>query len=111
MANCERCGYPITAFDKNGCTTCAFWDEHANTDRQAKPHQVFIAEGSHYLIGEEPTKAELLRYSSCYGYGGAEFRVKFHDGTTVVSHNVWCQGDIPDAWKSVMPDNATIQER
>lgn len=41
------------------------------------------------------------------GFGGREFRIKrFDSDEVVITHNLWCQGDIPIVWREDLPNNA-----
>ena len=88
------------------CFECNFWHQHIEKDKKREPHTWFIANGGHYII--EPDRDE--NYQGFVGFGGAEFKIKFNDGTLVVSHNVWFQGEIPEAFRrnNFYRDNATI---
>lgn len=70
------------------CFTCSFWDEKANDGR------FFNVDGRSYFIAP-PSKSGPMR-----GHAGATFTVVFESGKTVVSKNVWCQGEIPERFIS-----------
>ncbi len=69
-------------------------------EKQGDPRSA-VVDGVSYWI--EPDGR--ANYGSI-GHGGAEFRILFNDGRFVVSHNLWCQGDIKAAWRDRIPDNA-----
>lgn len=74
----------------------------------AEPHRSFIVNGTAYMVGEEPKPGER----GFLGFGGAEFRIKPMDGRDVIiSHNVWCQGDVDAIWRNLLPDNATFIQK
>jgi hypothetical protein len=58
--------------------------------------------GVHYSVGPEGV-SEIGR-----GSGGVLFIIRFHDGRVIATRNLWCQGEIPVAWKKELPDNATF---
>lgn len=60
-----------------------------------------VADGAHYRIG--PEDAQGFR-----GFGGAAWIVRFYDGRVVRTTNLWHQGEIPPAWRGLLPDNATL---
>jgi len=74
--------------------------------KKREPHTWFIANGEHYVIEPDGDK----NYQGFVGFSGAEFNIRFNDGTLVTSHNVWYQGKIPEAFraKHFYRDNATI---
>ena len=83
---------------ENVCFHCAFWlDKIATTNENT-----VIVDGTRYTIGKEDPNL-LFK-----GFGGAEFNIEFFDGRKVVSHNLWCQGDIPEEFRSYpeLQDNA-----
>lgn len=45
--------------------------------------------------------------NGCLGCGGRKMYVNIEGKGIVVSNNCWCQGDVSDAFKDLMPDNAT----
>jgi len=87
----------------NICFYCYFWLEKLKI--KDDPDTVRV-HGTHYLIS--PDNSSTFGFK---GFGGAEFRIKFHDGRNIVSHNLWCQGDIPERFKERLPDNAVFLER
>jgi hypothetical protein len=90
--------------DHQICFNCHFWWE--KVDYADKPWVARI-DGTHYIIGREPASPDEFQ-----GFGGAEFRIRFHDGREVTSHNLWCQGDIPPHFRNRLLDNAEfINER
>jgi hypothetical protein len=38
--------------------------------------------------------------------GGARSTIRFRDGRSVVTHNLWCQGEVPAHFREALPDNA-----
>jgi hypothetical protein len=61
-----------------------------------------IVKGTHYTIGpEDPNIRRQWR-----GFHGDRYVIKFRDGRTVTSTNLWCQGTIPLQYRDELPDNA-----
>lgn len=80
------------------CHTCAFWLEKiALTDENT-----VVIDGNRYTIGKEDTKQYFK------GFGGAGFNIEFFDGRKINTHNLWCQGEIPEIFRSYpeLKDNA-----
>lgn len=76
-----------------------FWQPHI--EKRNDPDHV-VVKGVHYIIGaEDPSIKRNWR-----GFGGDRYHIKFHDGRTVVSTNLWCQGPIPARFREQLPDNA-----
>lgn len=88
---------------ENVCFHCAFWFEKiAQTDENT-----VVVNGTRYTIGDENPKLYFK------GFGGAEFNIEFFDGRKVVSHNMWCQGEIPERFRSYpeLQDNARFVQK
>ena len=86
--------------EKNICHTCDFWQ--SKEDIKDNPRTVRV-KGTHYYIEDDkPHNTSFL------GFGGAEFNIKFNDGRLVITHNLWCQGDIPERFRGKLPDNAVF---
>lgn len=104
---CIRCGslfstnYVIKKelVNRNMCFTCYFWEKYVGIKDSEK---VVRVNGSHYVITHDDPKAYFK------GFGGAEFKIKFHDGREVVTHNLWSQGEIPEHFRNYLPDNAVF---
>lgn len=72
----------LSSFEKK------FWTEALNPE--TKP---FVVQGSCYHVAPE-LPPEKRRFG---GFGGSEFRIHmFGKDDVVVSHNVWCNGKIPE---------------
>ena len=80
------------------CFSCNFWNAYAN--RVHLPISVRVGD-KHYMILSETLKAGAFR-----GFNGRKFRIRFHDGRFVETTNLWCQGKIPERFKSRLADNA-----
>ena len=80
------------------CFQCAFW---LNKIEIADENTV-IVNGVRYTIGKENVKSPFK------GFGGVDFNIEFFDGRKVTSHNLWCQGDIPERFRTYpeLQDNA-----
>lgn len=72
------------------------WENYAYaTDPNTRRREVIVA-GHHYMVGK----------GGGGGFGGRRFEIRFHDGRTVVTNDLWYQGRIPPAWQEQLPDNA-----
>lgn len=87
--------------DRDGvCFNCAFWIEHIA--RKDNP-QIARIDGVHYSVGPEPHGKVN---PATLGYGGARFKIRWRNGRTEVTNNLWCQGHIPEMFRDELPDNA-----
>jgi len=71
--------------------------------------------GRHFFIGDEPSSEKLdvlrkLPFGNFLGFGGSEFRIRFFDGREVVTHNLRHNGEIPQDYRAMLPDNAEFVE-
>lgn len=85
------------------CFHCAFWKHMLEEDSKRPPHTACMIDGVHYII--EPDKPNTI----FQGFGGAEFQIEFNDGTRIITHNLWCQGEPDEHWKQLFPDNAHFE--
>lgn len=83
------------------CFSCDFWTQRTkpaifNSERTVRIN------GTHYHIGADVNGPE----SRFAGFGGAKYRVKFHDGRIHEGNSLWFNGEIPEYFKDQLPDNA-----
>jgi hypothetical protein len=74
----------------------AFWQDWIA--KKDELHVVRISHEHYVNRGHAPS-----RYN---GFGGSRFRIRFHDGRRVETHDLWHQGTIPPALREELPDNA-----
>lgn len=111
MNKCRLCGQPIENHyinseemqEKQLCFSCNFWDNQRLTDLKGDKYSWCVCNGIHYRLGDEDSKATFFR-----GFGGKRVLIKWNDGTTKESTNLWCQGNIPEHLRKYFPDNATL---
>lgn len=73
---------------ENVCFQCAYWLEKIMlTDENTA-----IINGIRYTIEKENQIGQFR------GFGGREFNIEFFDGRKVTTHNLWCQGKIPETF-------------
>lgn len=85
------------------CFSCNFWRETLEKDYKRPPHTWCMIDGTHYVIEPDEPNAAFK------GFGGAEFQIEFFDGTRIVTHNLWCQGEPDEHWRQLFPDNARFE--
>jgi len=100
---CPSCGtsyirrHTPESYIGNNCFDCSFWLEKTDYPDDMKTHQVII-DGQHYLFHDTD--------SFIKGFGGRRFKIQFFDGRIIETNNLWFQGEIPDQFRSMLPDNA-----
>ena len=83
--------------EKGECFECSLWRDRLPL--VGKPN-IAIIDGTFYTIDDEDSKDPFR------GFGGDKFIIRFKDGREVITTNLWCGGNISDAWKDKFPDNA-----
>ena len=83
--------------EKGECFECSLWRDRLPL--VGKPN-IAIIDGIFYTIGDENDPSPFR------GFGGDKFVIKFKDGREVTTTNLWCGGNISNAWKSQFPNNA-----
>lgn len=81
--------------ETGACADCDFWIEKWQMRNDPR---VVRADGNHYFIG--PRKGKL-------GHDGRLFIIK-KDGRIIYTNNLWHQGEIPEQFRSILPDNAEL---
>lgn len=87
------------------CYTCSFWQDKLSAFIAGDRRCVRVS-GRHFYIGDESPDWG----NSCKGFGGARFTIRFDDGREVETTNLWHQGEIPENWQGLLPDNAVFVE-
>lgn len=97
---CDACGQPQAYTNGTStCYPCVFWQTWvADRDR---PYAVRVG-GHHYSIHAAPPGTPKAHK----GMSGDLRTVRFFDGRTVETDNVWHQGEIPVRFRAQLPDNA-----
>lgn len=88
------------------CFNCSFWTGHIerlDDPRCVRPPAV-DGQRMHYYAedAEHTTPGALL------GFGGAWWCIRWSDGRTVETNNLWSQGQIPERWWDRLPVNADL---
>lgn len=78
-------------------------------DRASDGATTVRSRGKHYLFNMDD---HIVKPEVFLGFSGAVFYILFtagpHRGKLRVTNNLWHQGDIPDAYKEALPDNAVF---
>jgi hypothetical protein len=83
---------------KKLCFTCSRWMEYA--ELRDMP-EVARCGGVHYYVQPDNNAPDF-----CKGHSGREFWIQFDDGRLICTHNLWCQGEIPENFQELLPNNA-----
>lgn len=78
------------------CWHCNHWSR-TKVDRN-----IVVIDGTMYSILPDNDKAFYK------GFGGSRFVIKKDSGEIIVSHNVWCKGEVPFHFRATFPNNATF---
>ena len=88
----------------NCCFKCAFWEIHARQWEAGDDGNTFFINGGRYKDGQ---RVDQKKVGGFMGFGGREFIIeRFDTGERITSNNLWHQGDVPEHYRSRMPDNA-----
>lgn len=83
---------------KRVCFECAFWIWQNQMDKEGRDFA--IIKNRHYVLKPH---TENIHFA---GMCGGKYRIRFHDGREVICDNLWHQGEIPERFRDIMPDNA-----
>lgn len=81
------------------CYRIDFWNDYV---LKVDDKRIARIDGNHYFIEPDSNSSDFK------GFGGREFTIKFNDGRTVTTKNLWHQGTIPEDFKKRLPDNAVF---
>lgn len=86
--------------EKKCCFSCAFWFD--KIEKLKNNPRWLIIDGQSYVFNPYNEN----NYSYFKGFGGRVMYAQKTDGTVLISNDVWHQGEIPEAFKQIIPDNA-----
>lgn len=108
---CAKCGKEAVnhyvgeiamIMDEEGlCFECAYWVWQHRLDYSGK-RKFAIVDGYHYVLAPHTDTNWLV--GSC----GQKYHFLFNNGEELVCDNVWHQGQVPEHFRDIMPDNATL---
>ena len=104
---CERCGKPRVSRELL-CDACA---PHATWRRAIQvawnDNQVRV-DGVLYEVHPYPTIDPIhpTEPTGALGFGGRLFFIRFKDGRSATTRNLWEVGRIPEEYREALPDNA-----
>jgi len=97
---CDACAQSL--IDNKLCFNCNFWMEKVHKKNDL---QIARIQGTHYFIEPDIPKGS----AGFRGFDGQEFVIQFDDGKRIVTHNLWCQGEIPAHFRTRLRDNAKFE--
>ena len=107
--NCRECGAEENRqfaqltmnrmIEKQLCFTCDHWTKLL----AHKDESIRLDNGFHYIDGGKSNGP-----SHAKGHGGHRWLIEFFDGRVIDTDNLWCQGTIPEHFKSRLPVNAKV---
>lgn len=99
---CEICGkiinksqYYDSVLCSNQCFVKHFWKKIISE----KEKHIIIDGGCYFDAGNN--KPGVFR-----GFSGRRFWIRFKDGSTLTTNNLWHQGKIPEEFRDELPDTA-----
>lgn len=104
MVRCEICGKEIKKSQYIGNILCSgeCFIKHFWKSIIAEKEKHIVIGGSCYCDqGDRPNDK-----SSFLGHSGRRFWIRFKDGSTLTTNNLWYQGKIPDEFRADIPDTA-----
>ena len=102
---CEICGKEIEKSRYVGCVICGskcFNEYYWRKVVSEKDRYIIIGGKCYCDAGEREQPYDTW----CLGHGGRRFWIRFQDGRTITTNNLWCQGDVPEKYRAELPDNA-----
>jgi hypothetical protein len=75
-------------------------------DRSRTDPAFIVVNGRCYAIGPEGGSRWKPNSRPWFGYDGREFHIRKHDGTEIVTHNLWSLGTVPPEFLKSLPDSA-----
>jgi len=97
---CDACAQSL--IDNKLCFNCNFWMLYVNMKDNPKIARIA---GTHYFVEPDIQK----NFEGFRGFGGRAFHIKFDDGRELITHNLWCQGEIPLHFRTRLRDNAKFE--
>ena len=109
---CEICGKEIdhsinfrVSLCSSECFTDWFWLQECRA-QESDPNEYAIIDGESYHFNR---KNPVVKGGYDFlGFGGQRFKIRYNNGATYTTNNLWCQGEIPDKYRDRLKDNAVF---
>ena len=110
---CEICGKEIEKSSYHNAIVCSsecyhehFWLEIAKEIKEDPKARVVVDGSCYYSKREMPIDNNKYTF---HGFDGRIFKIRYNEGETVTTKNLWHNGEIPDNWKDKIPNNAIFE--
>lgn len=90
--------------ERGWCFQCACWQNIYNVHKD-DPGWIRI-DGVSWIL--KPMVENVPKGWNGLGCGGKKMYINIDGKGIVASNNCWCQGNVPDVFKDLIPDNATL---
>lgn len=108
---CEICGKEIEKSSYMGAVLCSsecftenYWLEKCKA-QETDPYEYAIIDGQSYHFNRKKPIAEYSRYEFL-GFDGKRFTIRYDNGDTYTTNNLWIQGEIPEKYRDRLKNNA-----
>lgn len=113
---CSECGHhPVKThfceptrsrmITKQVCFTCDFWLNIIDNQDLTTENR-FVIGNHHYVV-----LPNALHPMASKGFGGRRFEIKTDDGRTIITNNLWHQGEVPERFRDRLPNNAVFVKK
>lgn len=102
--NWANCRMKDIMIEKKTCFECAIWLDIIESDKK-NSDKILICKGNHFIAHGWLRKEDMNGF---IGFGGDPFYFRMKDGSLYRSNNVWHQGEIPNHFKEILPDNCEM---
>lgn len=89
------------------CFMCAFWVDHAANPNAGTVITQTRRGRERYEF--DPAEPVVDASYGMRGHGGRRWRIRFADGRTAETNNLWSQGEIPERFYGLFPLNAELE--
>lgn len=102
---CEVCGKEIEKSQYMGCVICSgeCFQKHFWMEIIKEKDEHIVINGECFCDGGNVDNPSYPRF---LGHSGRRFWIRFKDGSTLTTNNLWYNGKIPDEFREQLPDTA-----
>lgn len=102
---CVICGKEIAESQFSNAVLCSSecFNKHFWKEIIAEKDKYIIVNSECYCDGGNIDNPDRFMF---LGFAGRRFWIRFKDGSTLTTNNLWYQGKIPDEFRSELPDTA-----
>ena len=110
---CEICGKEIEKSMYGNAILCSrecfydhFWIQKCKA-QEADPYEYAIIDGESYHFNKDKPIVPDNGFDFL-GFGGRKFTIRYNNGDTYTTNNLWNQGKIPEKFRDRLKDNAVF---